>query len=232
MTPTLLDFMRAVVRGDLEAVSRLVAETPSFATRQSAVGATRQQSDEFFFPEIAHYLYEGDTALHMAAAAQQVAVVEHLLALGADANAINRRGAAPLHYACDSRPDPDEPDAGAVQESVIRLLQEHGAELDRADRGGATPLHRAVRRRSVPAVYALLTRGANPNARLGTRGSTPLHLATQSTGASGTAGLLDEQLSIIGLLLEHGADPTLVDAAGRTPTQWAKNPRIIRALGA
>ena len=43
---------------------------------------------------------------------------------------------------------------------------------------------------------------------------------------------MDEQLEIIRLLLQRGADPTVIDVAARTPRDWAKNERIMAALGA
>jgi ankyrin repeat protein len=55
-------------------------------------------------------------------------------------------------------------------------------------------------------------------------------LAAQPTGASGTAGVLSEQLEIIDLLLQHGADPAAPDAAGRTPDDWATNESVVKAL--
>jgi hypothetical protein len=44
----------------------------------SPVGASRHESSSFFFEDIAHYLYAGDTALHMAAAAFRRHVAELL----------------------------------------------------------------------------------------------------------------------------------------------------------
>ena len=35
---------------------------------RAAVGATRRSAKSYFYEPIAHYMYEGDTALHMAAA--------------------------------------------------------------------------------------------------------------------------------------------------------------------
>ncbi len=40
---------------------------------------------------------------------------------------------------------------------------------------------------------------------------------------------MDEQLEIIRLLLEHGANPTVTDAADRTPRDWASRNERIRA---
>src|SRR5689334_3492284 len=71
LTSAVLDFIRKIVDGDVDGVSRRLARDPTLATQASGVGATRQQSSAFFFPDIGHYLYAGDTALHMAAAAFQ-----------------------------------------------------------------------------------------------------------------------------------------------------------------
>src|SRR2546430_1170130 len=97
-----LDFIRHVVNGDIDEVSRRLAVSPSFATAAADIGATRQGAADFFFSEIAHYLYAGDTALHMAAAGFRRSVAELLVAHGADCHAKNRRGAEPLHYAADA----------------------------------------------------------------------------------------------------------------------------------
>jgi len=65
---------------------------------------------------------------------------------------------------------------------------------------------------------------------LGKLGSFPLHLAVQSTGASGTAGAADEQLEIIQLLLAHGARPNAQDSRGRNVFDWTTSERIAAAL--
>jgi ankyrin repeat protein len=102
MTSTDLDFIRLVVDGDIERVTRCLAASPALAAMSSHVGASRQESSTFFFADIAHYFYAGDTALHMAAAAFRRHVAALLVAQGADCRAKNRRGAEPLHYAADA----------------------------------------------------------------------------------------------------------------------------------
>jgi ankyrin repeat protein len=87
-----------------------------------------------------------------------------------------------------------------------------------------------VRARSPAAVRQLLKAGARVDIRLGKLGSTPIHLAVQSTGASGTAGAVSEQLEIIEMLLQHGADPAAKDARGRSALDWAINERVSAAL--
>ena len=104
---------------------RRLAGNPVLATTASDVGATRQGAAAFFFADIAHYLYAGDTALHMAAAAFRRPVAELLVAHGADCRAKNRRGAQPLHYAADA----NRWDATA-QAETIRYLVSAGADFE------------------------------------------------------------------------------------------------------
>ena len=220
-----LDFIRLVVDGDMDGVSRCLAANPSLATASSGVGATRQDASTFFFTGIAHYLYVGDTALHMAAAAFRRPPTELLIAHGADCRAKNRRGAEPLHYAADAnRWNP------TAQAEMIEYLTSIGAAPNAVDRAGSAPLHRAVRTRSLAAVRALVDGGANPR-QPNKKGSTPLHLAVQTTGrgGSGTEQARGQQAGIIRLLLECGARPTDQDGHGKTVYQAATS-EWIRTL--
>src|SRR5262245_47627014 len=220
-----LDFVRHVVKGDIKEVSRRLESNPSLATASSEVGATRQDASTFFFSEIAHYLYAGDTGLHMAAAAFRRTAAELLVAHGADCRARNRRGAEPLHYASDANHwDP------TAQAETIAYLLSVGADPNALDNAGVAPLHRAVRTRSLPAVRELLEGGANPRAPNGS-GSTPLHLAVQTTGrgGSGSPDARQQQTGIIRLLLEWGARPTDKDGRGKQVRQAATS-EWIRTL--
>ena len=91
---TFLDFVRLVIRGDVAHVSRRLAANPELARAVSDGGATRQDAESYFFDDIKHYLYAGDTALHMAAAAFQRPTAELLVTHGASCRARNRRSAA------------------------------------------------------------------------------------------------------------------------------------------
>jgi ankyrin repeat protein len=198
-------------------------------TKSPNLGQIRAKKD-YLVESIPHWLYAGDTPLHLAAAALRANSVRLLLENGADVNAQNCRGAIALHYACDPRPNSGgvwDPDA---QSRVIDLLMQYGAKVDQADKGGATPLHRAVRARSAAAVGCLLKNGARVDVRLGKSGSLPLHLAVQSTSAGGTAGAIEEQLLIIDLLLAHGAKATATDNRGRSVIDWSTSERITSAL--
>jgi len=202
MTVPLLEFVRLVVDGDVKETSRRLAGTPGLATASASVGATRQESSTFFFANIKHYMYAGDTALHMAAAAFKRPIAEVLVRHGADCRARNRRGAEPLHYAADANHwDP------AAQAETIEYLISVGADPNALDDSGVAPIHRAVRTRSLLAVKALLDGGAGvsqPNKS----GSTPLYLAEHSSGrsGSGTPQAREQQAAIVRLLLEHGAE--------------------------
>jgi len=217
MIATFPDFIRAVVDGDIDEVSRRLAGNPALATMTSDVGATRQGAAAFFFADIAHYLSAGDTALHMAAAAWRRPFAELLIASGADCRAQNRRGAEPLHYAADTnRWDP------TAQVEIIEYLLSVGADPNALDTAGVAPLHRAVRTRSLAAVRALLDGGAN--ARQPNRaGATPLHLAVQTTGrgGSGSPHAREQQAGIVRLLQERGARVTDQDSQGKTVAQAA-----------
>ncbi len=46
----------------------------------------------------------------------------------------------------------------------------------------------------------------------------------------GTAGAVSEQLEIIVMLLQYGADPAAKDARGRSALDWATNERVSAAL--
>lgn len=222
---TLFDFVRVVVYGEFDQVGRGLAQNPALATMSSDVGATRQEAAPFFFAEIAHYLYAGDTALHMAAAAFRRDVAELLVAGGADCRARNRQGAEPLHYAADgNRWDP------TAQAQTIEYLLAVGADPGALDRSGVAPLHRAVRTRSLSAVRALLDGGADPRQTKRT-GSTPLHLAVQTTGRSGSRSpqARERQAAIVRLLRERGARIDDQDGNGRDVRQAATS-EWIRAL--
>src|SRR4030095_17034711 len=187
-----LDFVRVVVEGDIDEVSRRLADNPALATTSSDAGASRQDSSTFFFADIAHYLYAGDTALHLAAAAFRRRVAELVGAQEANGGAKNRRRPEPLHYAADAnRWNP------AAQAQTIGYLVSIGADPNAVDIGGVTPLHRAARTRSLPAVRALLDGGANPR-QPNKSGSTPLHLAVQTTGrgGSGSPHAVEQQAGI------------------------------------
>lgn len=204
----LMRLMRAIAAGDTALAGQLLTAEPSLASRPLETGATRLGAKDFFFDHISHYVYGGDTALHVAAAGYQLEMVRDLVAAGADVSARNRRGAQPLHYAADGRPGSSHW-SPAAQAATIACLIDAGAEPNAADSSGVTPLHRAVRTRCAAAVRALLDGGADPG-RANKSGSTPLKLATRQTGRGGTGSpeALEQQAEIIRTLSLHSAEAT------------------------
>jgi Ankyrin repeats (many copies)/Ankyrin repeat len=162
----------------------MLATSPGLARERAVDGATRRAASAHYLHAIEHYVYAGDTALHIAAAAYQKDIVENLIALGADVRARNRRGAEPLHYAADGIPGSRAWNPQA-QAATIACLVGAGADPNALDNGGVTPLHRAVRTRCAAAVQALLEGGADKIAK-NKSGATPLRLAIQNTGRGGS----------------------------------------------
>jgi ankyrin repeat protein len=201
----LMALARAIVADDAAAALRLLDASPTLATARLEDGATRQAAKPYYLDEIQHYLYAGDTALHIAAAAYRMEIVRQLIALGGDVRARNRRGAEPLHYAVDGVPGSRMWNPPA-QAATIACLIEAGADPNAVDWSGVTPLHRAVRTRCAAAVNALLDRGADVK-RQNRSGSTPIRLATRNTGrgGSGSPAAKAQQKEIERLLEQHGA---------------------------
>ena len=132
----LLTLFVAIASGDNRQVTRQLDEAPGLATRPVRIGATRQDPDPYFLGAIRHYLYAGDTALHVAAAAHTRQFADSLVTRGADVRARNRRGAEPLHYAADGSPRAAIWNPAAQQE-VIRYLIEAGADPDAMTRAAS-----------------------------------------------------------------------------------------------
>jgi hypothetical protein len=180
----LMALVRAIATGDAATAARMLAASPQLARACFEQGATRQSAQSHFIARIGRYIYAGDTALHVAAAAYRVDVTRRLLAAGADVRARNRRGAEPLHAAAVGGPGSDAWDPPA-QAATIALLIAAGADPNALDMDGVTPLHRAVRTRCAAAAAALIDGGADATRR-NKGGSTPLRLAQLTTGRGGS----------------------------------------------
>jgi ankyrin repeat protein len=204
--------LKAIEDNDFSKAKELLKADPRLAKR--LVSKAR-----LYESKILHWLYAGDTALHLAAAGRRVRIVELLLDAGADPNsANNHRRSGPLHYAADGYRDAQK------QVETIRYLLDAGAEINAQDKNGASPLHRAVRTRSSAAVKFLLDAGADPQLK-NNPGSTPFHLAVQNTGHGGTGSdaAKAEQRQIIQEFLSRGLKPTLKDADGKTVLDAARS---------
>jgi hypothetical protein len=214
----------AILDDDVSTAKRLLKADVGLATRLI-------QKPKLYDSSIFHWIYVGDTALHLAAAGYRVELVRLLLLSGAEPNAAkNRRKSSPLHYAADgfiTGPawDPKR------QVETIRCLLDHRAKLHLQDMNGATPLHRAVRTRCAAAVKHLLTAGSEP-AMKNASGSTPFHLAVQNTGRGGAGApvAVRAQREIIETFLSFGVSPNLKNDKGKSVADSAQSAWIRELL--
>jgi hypothetical protein len=209
--------LRAILNDDRARAKDLLKADRGLATRLF-------DEAKLYQSQVFHWIYVGDTALHLAAAGYRVEIARLLLAAGADPNAAaNHRQSGPLHYAADGYVNGPAWDAQR-QVQTIRCLLAAGADVNAQDKNGAAPLHRAVRTRCAAAVKCLLQAGSDPTLENKT-GSTPFHLAVQNTGRGGSGS--DEakaaQRQIIGVFLAFGVSPGLKDRNGKSVLAWARS---------
>lgn len=181
------------------------------------------------------------TLLHQAAQAGHLAVVDTLLAHGADMDRIDGEGHTALTLAIrndhfdvarallesGASPSVAEQSGQALRLSLHRsevalalVLLEAGADPNLAsDSTGNTPLIEAATHDHPDAVRALLAKGADPNAaRTNEEAHTALHEAVE-----------EGYLEVARLLLDGGADPTIRTGNGRPPLELATTDEM-RAL--
>lgn len=147
----------------------------------------------------------GMQPIHAAAMGGTPAVVEALLAAGADPKAeTTQERFTPLH--CAAIASAAGPVAPAV---IIGLLVEAGAELEALDVLGRTPLHAAAARTPYPlTIQALIDNGADPNARaIDGHGCAPLHYAA----------IHSRTPEIVQMLLDKGAEVGMGSYGNWTP---------------
>jgi ankyrin repeat protein len=182
--PGLQRFLDTIAQHDLTAVRRLLAADKGLARAADS---------------------SGSTALMHGASTGTVAIMQELLAAGADVNAKNARQATALHW---SLPDPDK----------VKLLLQKGARVDAKTVEGRTPLYvAAMLPGGAPCVRLLLDAGADVEAST-MLGATPLFPAA-TTRADSTK-----------LLLDHGANPNARAKSGATPLLFTRGADIVALL--
>ena len=222
--PTIEPLLRAILNDDRGKAKALLKAAPDLPNR-------RVDEAKLYKSQIFHWIYVGDTALHLAAAGYRVEIARLLLAAGADPNAVtNNRRSGPLHYAADGYVNGPVWDAKR-QVKMIRCLLDAGADVNAQDRNGASPLHRAVRTRCAAAVKCLLEAGADPTLK-NKPGSTPFHLAVQNTGRGGSGSdvAIAGQREIIGIFLSFGVSTGLKDGKGKSVLDWARTDSLREML--
>jgi ankyrin repeat protein len=175
-------------------------------------------------------LATGNTALHEAVEAEQVAVVRQLVTHGADSNARGRdKGATPLHVAVwkfsEKRAE------ASPTAAIATVLIEHGADVSLEDERGHSAVHHATED-GKPTMLKLLLDAAAKNAwvpggktglslaQVHTRdGLPPLHLALHG-GKGGKRSAVRAAKACAEVLLAAGANLEEVDGYGGTVLHW------------
>ena len=149
-----LDVFEAAAAGDVDRVRALLDTDPTLVNAHAP---------------------DGWTPLHLAGHFRHTAMVDVLLARGADMNATSRNGHAnaPLHAAAAGR-------AGAA---LMRRLLDAGARVNARQSGGHTPLHEAALGGDAEVVRLLLAAGADPETG-NHEGQTPADVARQAGHAA------------------------------------------------
>jgi ankyrin repeat protein len=170
----------------------------------------------------------GLTALHFAAREGAPDAVRALLASGARVDQPSVDGSTPLLVAVQNG-----------HYDIAQLLLEHGANPDAANAKGWTPLYLAVKNRNqettaipgprtdgvVDIIRSLLDCGANPNLRI--KEETEVHqgmtaLWLKEAGATPLLrAALSGDLTLVRLLIAHGADPLIPTFDHTTPLMVA-----------
>jgi ankyrin repeat protein len=161
---------------------------------EAAVAALVKQHVDLNAPEA-----DGTTALHWAAHFNNAAVVDLLLAAGANVKTANLYGDTPLFQACENG-------NGKMAEKLLQAAADPNSALPE----GETVLMTAARSGNAAAVKALLERGAHVNVKEGWRGETALMFAAR-------VGDLESAR----LLVAAGANVNDADAWGVSATTLA-----------
>jgi len=146
-------------------------------------------------------IYDGETALHIAAGNGDAEIVSLLLAAGASPDCVDGSGATPLFLAICHKRSP----------SLALTLLEAGAKPGTGhDAQGRTTIHFAVLHDSIPLLDMLIRHKADVNARTQMEFQTPLHYAAWNGYDN-----------IIRRLLDGGASPDMSDVTDATPLHYA-----------
>ena len=233
------DVLRAVRRNQIKHLKKIVARRPDALETTGHMGrrplhiAVEDANTEMIAflvaagADVNGTRERSDTPLFWA---PNATIAETLIKSGADIHATDFSGREPIHWAAQfARPD------------VIALLLDHGCDVNVTDDNRHTPLHWATGAcgfihicdmtdpKSVDCVQLLIERGADVNAR-GTGGNVPLHGVSVMPDMDqrlidGTLKfspeIPDALISIVRLLLQRGADPSIANNDGVSPLSMA-----------
>jgi len=146
---------------------------------------------------------DGQTALMLAAASNQLDCVNKIISLGADVNLVDKAGNTALLIAAKK--------AGS---GCISALINAGSSIDLINNAGNSPLHLSIERSHKPAIDVLIKNQADIHIR-NQHGVSPIALAIRYSSQP-----------VVELLLSKGADPDDV-SAGLTLDQRVDSPSAL-----
>ncbi|KAM4716239.1 LOW QUALITY PROTEIN: ankyrin repeat domain-containing protein 61-like, partial [Anableps anableps] len=151
--------------------------------------------------------------LHLAASYRRAQSLQSLLLAGADAEVKSIQTSQTRVYTFKHVSMDEQSQQTALHVSVryralsaVQMLISYGADVNAVDSSGMTPL------KDITA--SLISQGADVNMRMQHSRNTPLHLAAVMTE---TTKILEEDISCISELLEHGVKPNTINKAGMSP---------------
>lgn len=222
---TLNQLFSAIQDDELDKVKKILNEKQQRSTWESKlchplcrcdkceVNFTENQLAQSSWPSVNSKDDRGRTALHIASFYGHVTIVDFLLVVDANPNESDSDGLTPLHYAATR----------GHQNSVLLLL--HANANPRAlDNRGNSPLHLAVDHGHEACAKALLYFAEQMGITIDTScpnviGDTALHYASKWG-----------YISIVEILLEHGANPRVANRRGQTPLTVAHSSHVYRVL--
>ncbi|XP_016836830.1 putative ankyrin repeat protein RF_0381 [Nasonia vitripennis] len=154
---------------------------------------------------------DGNTALHYVAMSNDISshsAVKLLLKRGSSVNVGNLEGDTPLHMA--ARND-------GVNAPLAELLMEHASDVNVKNRIRDTPLHLHLRNKTMMNNFARtleFVRKCSDINLPNCYGETPLHLVVKNESFHSQFTHSYCQISLIRLLIDHGADNSKEDATG------------------
>ena len=186
-------------------------QTPLF----QLIERKRSTTDSYQYLDIAGLLVErgadantrgkdNTTALHLVSKHGMSDLVQVLIDHGAIVDSEDNQGQTPLHLSSKGDLHPDR------HLDIVRSLIERGANVNARDKDNATPLHLASSNCGLVIVPVLLDGGAFANAK-DNCGQTPLHRCVANDSYNYYPCYVENQLTLVHLLLKHGVDVNAED---------------------